>query len=248
MPSPSIVRGRLLSGLRSLLGLSERLAGTHPAARFLAILAAYAIDLGAAFWLAYELRWDFSPPGSYLHQCLSLAAPVVLCKLLLLHSFGQFRSVMSYFGLADFGAVFLALGAVGASMMGLWYIAATTAAPPRAVILMDFVLGVGIISAFRLSLRVARTWSAQGRGGPGGQPRRAAIVGAGDVGEALARDLLAGRTAWRRSSSSTRTRRCPAAASTDSRFLASTKKPPSWPGRPASTRFSSPRPGLLQSA
>ncbi len=55
---------------------------------------------------------------------------------------------------------------------------------------MDFVLSVGIISASRLSLRVARTWCSTGPARHGLPERRVAIIGAGDAGEALANDLL----------------------------------------------------------
>lgn len=180
-------------GLRRLLELADRIAGRHRALRFAAIVLVYATDVAGMFWLAYGLRWDFSPPPVFLRQCAILVGPVVLCKLLLLDSFGQFRTVMSYFGLADFGGVVLSMATAGASMMALWFVAATAAAPPRGVIIMDFVLSVGILSSFRLSLRLARAWSDGKPGGAGLRERRVAIVGAGDAGEALARDLLARR-------------------------------------------------------
>jgi FlaA1/EpsC-like NDP-sugar epimerase len=186
----AIVRERLMTGLRKVLGCLDRFFGAHGALRFAAILTAYAIDLGAVFYLAYELRWGFAPPESFERQRLTLIVPIVICKLLLLQSFGQFRSIMSYFGLADFGGVVLAMGTVSICMTGLWYLTVVTAAPPRGVIFMDFVLSVGIISAFRLSLRVARTWSGTRSILPGAPERRVAIFGAGDAGEALAKDLL----------------------------------------------------------
>ena len=64
------------------------------------------------FWVAYELRWDFSVPPEFELQFLTLLIPVVACKVLLLQSFGQFRSIMSYFGLADFVGVVLSMGIV----------------------------------------------------------------------------------------------------------------------------------------
>jgi FlaA1/EpsC-like NDP-sugar epimerase len=75
-------------------------------------------------------------------------------------------------------------------MMGLWYASNVTAAPPRGVILMDLVLSVALISAFRLSLRIMRMWSVSGEMRPGLVERRVAIVGAGDVGQEFAKNLL----------------------------------------------------------
>jgi FlaA1/EpsC-like NDP-sugar epimerase len=183
-------RNRLITYLRRVLALFDKHVGAHGPVRIAAILFVYAVDLAAMFWVSYELRWDFDVPPEFQHQRLTLIAVVVICKLLLLESFGQFRSIMSYFGLADFMGVVLSMTLVSGSMLALWFGAALQAAPPRGVILMDFILSVGIISAFRLSLRLARTWCNTGPVRFGLPERRVAIIGAGDAGEALANDLL----------------------------------------------------------
>ncbi len=184
------IRERLIRFVRALLGLFDRHVGAHGPARIAAILVVYMIELTAMFWASYELRWDFAIPPEYVVQFLTLVVPVVACKLLLLESFGQFRSIMSYFGLADFVGVVLSMSIVSGCMLALWFGAALQASPPRGVILMDFVLSVGIISASRLSLRVARTRCSTGPARRGVAERRIAIIGAGDAGEALANDLL----------------------------------------------------------
>jgi FlaA1/EpsC-like NDP-sugar epimerase len=185
-----LLRERILAAVRQTMELFDRHVGRHRIMRFFAILLAYSVELAAVFYLAYELRWDFATPDDLQHQRLTLIIPIVFCKLVLLHSFGQFRSILSYFGLADFGGVVVAMSTVSAMMLGLWYVAEITAAPSRGVILMDFVLSVALISAFRLSLRVVRSWTISGQMRPGLMERRVAIIGAGDVGEALAKDLL----------------------------------------------------------
>jgi FlaA1/EpsC-like NDP-sugar epimerase len=186
-PSP---QERLAKGARNVLELLDRSVGSNGTLRFAAILLVYAAELAAAFWLAYELRWDFATPEEFHAQRLLLLVPVVICKLLLLDSFGQFRSVLSYFGLADFAGVAVAMSMVSGLMFALWCFAATSAAPPRGVIAMDFILSVALLSSFRLTLRVARTWSVARQTAPAGRERRVAILGAADVGEALAKDLL----------------------------------------------------------
>jgi FlaA1/EpsC-like NDP-sugar epimerase len=184
------LRSRAVNWARSLLGFIDRNIGSRSGARMCAILVVYSTELGAAFWLAYELRWDFSIPGVYGAQLLALIGPVVLCKLVVLNAHGQFRSILSYFGLADLAGVVLAMGFLSALMLLLWYFSAITAAPPRGVILMDLLLSVSFISGFRVSLRIVRTWLISGEIRPGAVARRIAIIGAGDVGEALAKDLL----------------------------------------------------------
>ena len=184
------VRERFLNGALPLLELFDRYVGKRRVTRSGALLLVYALNLWLAFLLAYQLRWDFAPPVEMKRQCASLIIVVVACKLILLHSFGQFKSVLSYFGLADFAGVMSAMSAVSGLMMIMWFAAVESAAPPRGVILMDFVLSVSLLSAFRLSLRVVRNWSASGQVSTGVEERRVAIIGAGDVGQALAKDLL----------------------------------------------------------
>jgi FlaA1/EpsC-like NDP-sugar epimerase len=184
------VRKGIQKCLRALLSFADRHIGSNAVTRILAILLVYSAELSAAFWLAYEIRWDFAVPGAFRMQMLTLLGPVVLCKLIVLNVHGQFRSILSYFGLADLGGVVSAMGFQSALMLALWYASAITAAPPRGVILMDFLLSVSFVSAFRILLRIVRTWYISGQVKTGGAERRIAIIGAGDVGEALAKDLL----------------------------------------------------------
>lgn len=192
------VRERITSVVRGVLEVLDRSIGDRRMLRVVALTLVYVAQFAAMFWFAYELRWDFAPPEEFLRQRMVLLLPIVLCKLLLLYSFGQFRSVLSYFGIADFAAVVFAMSFVSGIMLALWYGADTAAAPPRGVVLMDFVLSVGAVSAFRLALRVARTWSVSGQVRLGAIDQRVGIVGAGDVGEALVRDLLSRRGGERR--------------------------------------------------
>ena len=164
------------------LALLDLHVGSNIVVRFLAVLLVYATDLTAVFYLAYEMRWDFATPPEMEQQRASLIVAVVVCKLILLHSFGQFRSILSYFGLADFGGVVVAMSVASGMMLTLWYASDVAAAPSRGVILMDFVLSVALLSAFRLTLRVVRTRNNSGRMRPAGRERRVAIIGAGDAG------------------------------------------------------------------
>lgn len=185
-----LLRTRFDRALRAALTWSDNIVGRRRGVRFTALLLAYTLELSTAFWLAYDVRWDFAVPDAFVTQRLQLLAMVVICKLLLLHSFGQFRSMLSYFGLADFSGVVLAMSSASVMMLGLWCVAAAGASPPRGVILMDFVLSISLLSAFRLFLRVVRTRVTSGRVRPGLDERRIAIIGAGDVGETFAKELL----------------------------------------------------------
>lgn len=184
--------------LRRVLGALERVGRSRifsgPTLGGVALLVAYAAILAGGFELSYLLRWDFDVPAEFAEQCRALLAPVIVCKLLLLASFGQFRSVLGYFSLYDFGCVLISSAAASISMLALWSTSEIGAAPPRGVILIDFVLSVGGLSALRLVMRLwhsrVRQWAPAGSRFRG----RIAIIGAGDTGSSLAQDLITKRS------------------------------------------------------
>ena len=68
--------------------------------RFLLLLGLYSGILAGSLYLAFQLRFDFYP-SPYLHR-LKLGLLLSLgITLPLLWFFGQFRSLLSYFGLPD---------------------------------------------------------------------------------------------------------------------------------------------------
>ena len=186
----SQVRETGMKMVRGLLHWSDRNIGRHSLTRLAVVTLIHGLMLGATFAVSYQLRWDFAVPANFSDQCLSLIFPIVLCKLILLYSFGQFRSMLSYFSVTDFGSVACAMSTVSGLMLGLWYASAVMAAPPRAVILMDFALSMGLISAFRLGLRVARVWGVSGEKRAGLMEKRVIVVGVGRDGANFARNLL----------------------------------------------------------
>ncbi len=185
-----MLREKMMAASRWCLGWSDRTVGRSPAMRFTAVLAIYAAALSAVFWLSYQMRWDFEVPENFQLQLQTLLLPVIVCKLALLWSFGQFRSVLSYYGLVDFGAVVLSMSSISGIMLGLWYMSEVSAAPPRGIILMDLVLSVAAVSAYRLSLRIMRTWSVSGQKRPGTTERQVAVVGTGQEAQAYVKSLL----------------------------------------------------------
>lgn len=183
-------RRQLDGALRAIIHFIDRTLGATRWTRYGSLLLFYAAELAVAFYVAYEIRWDFDTPPEFVAQRAVLIWTIVGCKLLLLHSFGQFRSMLSYFSLADFSGIVVAMSAASAIMLGLWYFAEPAAAPPRGVILGDFVLSIGLLASFRLSLRMMRSRVMDKSKVDRVFERRIGILGAGDVGSALAKDLL----------------------------------------------------------
>ena len=165
--------------------------------RQIGLLLLYSMAISGALWLSYELRFDFNPePEVMVHFGLILACMIGL-KLVLLLVFGQFGSLLSYFGVQDLARIFLALLSASGIALVVWFFKAVSYAPPRAVILTDLMLSFLVLCAIRMGFRLLREGYFDGDGDSdgddGGQYRQIGIIGAGDVGASLVKDLLVRR-------------------------------------------------------
>jgi len=141
-----------------------------------------------AHWLAYLIRFEFRPPAdqqTLFWRTLQWTLPV---ELLLLLAFGQYRSLLSYFSLPDARRIVLACATAGLVSLGVWYVSQGLLAPPRSIIILSFLLDAAAVGSVRLSFRMLRErqW---GNGKNGRAVRRIVIVGAGDVGANLAKEM-----------------------------------------------------------
>jgi hypothetical protein len=55
-----LLRTRLDRALRAALTWTDSNVGRRRCLRSTALLLAYTLELSTAFWLAYEVRWDFA--------------------------------------------------------------------------------------------------------------------------------------------------------------------------------------------
>jgi FlaA1/EpsC-like NDP-sugar epimerase len=161
--------------------------------RFVALLAGYTVTLGLCFWLAYLLRFDFALPAADLATASRKWPWVVALKLALLFVFGQFSGLLSYFSIPDFRRIVLATGTASGLLFLARYAVPGYPTSPRSVVLLDFVLSTGAIVSIRLLLRMFRERYLTLRNGPTHSARRVGIVGAGDVGATLVRELQSKR-------------------------------------------------------
>lgn len=162
----------------------------------LAVLATcYSAGLAVCLLLAWLIRFDFDVPKGMVAQAWSSAMWIIPLKLLMLGMFRQFSGIISYFGVRDLFRLLLALlgSSVAIAMIRLIFDPATSFAPPRGVILTDFVLAFLGLGFLRLSLRLYRERATFRSAENRWSARRVAIVGAGPMGASLARDLFTRR-------------------------------------------------------
>ncbi len=153
------------------------------------LLAAYTAGLIASLWLAFQLRFDFSVPNEYFFHAVWIFTGVIGFKLLLLLAFGQFGSLLSYFGFHDLGKLLAVCAIAAALALGVWVAVGVPMAPPRAVIVTDLLVSFLFLCGFRMSLRLIREGYFDKNTSTDNE-KLVAIIGAGDVGASLARDLL----------------------------------------------------------
>jgi len=161
----------------------------NKALRFLSLTLLYGSTLFWVLYMAFQLRFDFNP-GSYMDRFrlgLFLSLGITLP---LLWFFGQFRSLLSYFGFPDAQKILAATSLAGLAMLIAWYGGWADVMPPRAVIVLNFILGSMALVVVRIGFRIFRErWldsqiSHRRR-------RKIGIYGAGPSSAALVSELLA---------------------------------------------------------
>jgi FlaA1/EpsC-like NDP-sugar epimerase len=154
--------------------------------RMLLLLGIYCAIIVASHWTAYLIRFEFHPPAEqypFFRRAISWLLPTeILCLLL----FGQFRSLLSYFSLPDARKIGMAVGLSASIAFVVWFASKGQFAPPRSIIILSFFLDAIALGGVRLSFRVLRERQT-GRGT--GARRRIVIIGAGDVGANLAKEM-----------------------------------------------------------
>ncbi len=154
--------------------------------RILVLLGVYSVVLMAATWGAYGLRFDFVVPVDHERQFWAVWPWVWAAKLVVLAAAGQFSSLLSFFSLPDLKRLGVALGLITVAMVGLWQVGEPVHSMSRGVIVLDGVLSFLGVGACRLMFRLIRQGTADGNSS---EARRVGIVGAGEVGANLAREL-----------------------------------------------------------
>ena len=143
-----------------------------------------------AAWLA---RFEFDIPESYIPHLINALPYVVSVQLLVGVLFGFYRGWWRYVGLVDVVRLVAGLSVAGAILLISWYAGPMLGIPgkwvrsPRGVLLTDFAFSLLALFGARALVRLGRD-----RFRPEPLPseaRRVLIIGAGDAGETLAREI-----------------------------------------------------------
>jgi FlaA1/EpsC-like NDP-sugar epimerase len=167
-----------------------RLAG----ARVAILFAFHALVFAACYAFAYLLRFEFAIPAEF-NATFKWSLPVVLgVQLLVGIIFGFYRGWWRYVGMADVVRLVFGLSLALALLLSFWYVGGIFnieprfIKSPRGVLLIDWAFSLLSLFGIRVLIRLGRDRLRTSDGETLLQ-KRVLIIGAGDAGETLAREI-----------------------------------------------------------
>ena len=176
----------------ALVKLADRLLRMTMFKRRLFFLASDAVLIAGSMYLSFWLRFEGAIPGGYRANLKYYVAIALAIKLTILLIHDMYDVSWRFFGLKDtlklLSAVSLSavvLGATNAVFKGSAYFPNL----PRSIVLVDYLLTLGSLGVLRISKRTVIEYLGKSSGMMRGR-LRTLIVGAGDAGSSIARDML----------------------------------------------------------
>jgi FlaA1/EpsC-like NDP-sugar epimerase len=167
-----------------------RLAGGRVAILF----AFHAIVFAACYAFACLLRFEFAIPPEFTDTFKGNLPVVVAVQLLIGIIFGFYRGWWRYVGMGDVIRLVFGLTTALTVLLALWYVGPTLGIDPRftrsprGVLLIDWAFALLSLFGTRVLIRVGRD-RLRGSESTAEEKKRVLIVGAGDAGETLAREI-----------------------------------------------------------
>src|SRR5258706_5941192 len=162
------------------------------AGRVVILFLFHALVFMAAYSLAYFMRFDFVIPRELIPMFGSSMTIVVSMQLLTGVIFGFYRGWWRYVGIADVIRLVSGLSLALCILCAAWYggpllgIGERFVRTPRGVLLIDWAFSLLILFGTRVLIRIGRD---RFRPEETAMQQRVLIIGAGDAGEALAREI-----------------------------------------------------------
>lgn len=139
-----------------------------------------------SYFLSFLIRFESLPQGEYWNIFLKTLPLVFSVRFSCLWYFGLYRGIWSYASVNDLLAIIKAVS-VGTAIIVLGVIFTFGHGYPRSVFIIDWLLMVIILGGERFLIRIRRNWR---RLNKERNSKRLLIVGAGDAGEMILREIL----------------------------------------------------------
>lgn len=177
---------RNLSMIRSFLHRAT-------AARVVLLFVFHAAVFTSCYTFAWMVRFEFNVPPEWIPTLKASLVVVVAIQLVVGALFGFYRGWWRYVGMNDVLRLGAGMSAASALVVVAWYLGdemgihARFVHMPRGVILIDWAFALLTLFGARVAIRVGRDRLRPGDASS--TARRVLIIGAGDAGEALAREI-----------------------------------------------------------
>lgn len=170
-------------GRRAFAGLTT-VAFRH---RRIVVFTVHFVLVVASYTLAFLLRFDRMIPSAYQSLFLVTLGPLLAFRLGAFAFFRLYSGWWRYVGMRDMFALLKAIALSSALFIALIVFTGQAYQFPRSVIVIDAALTLLFIGGARFTLRAIRESRRPTGGGPA--LRRVLIIGAGDAGELLLREM-----------------------------------------------------------
>jgi len=163
-------------------------------AKSFAVLGADLVSVAAAWLLSFWLRFNLAVPPDYLALALASLAWVVPIYGVAFLLLGMYRGMVRFSSLPDLLRIARAVALAAAVVALVAYLARMELQIPRSVIVLSPILALLAVGGMRAVYRAWRE-SREPRAAAGGQRRRLFVLGTGEPGARLMREL-AGSPQW----------------------------------------------------
>jgi len=173
-----------------MITLLKKIFSRNRITRALFFMVCDVIFIAASFWLAYMLKFDFAVPAENYRDIAILSVLGILFTIPIFYFLGLYRFSWSFVSTQDLVALFKGL------TLSFIFIAVTVYISrdfhsfeglPRSVFLISY----GLIFLFSGGLRLSKRIYLNALGKQDAQKEKTLIVGAGDLGEQLVRNMQA---------------------------------------------------------
>ena len=156
--------------------------------RRVVVLGAHVLLWALAYVGAFLLRFDFNVPNAWLQPEYALwLLPLMLLRTVAYARFGLFHGIWKYTGQRDLESL-VAATALSTGGFALLVLATGITPFPRSVFLVEPMLSLAMAAGLRFGVRTVA--QAARRIEAGQERRRLLLVGAGDAGEAILREIM----------------------------------------------------------
>jgi FlaA1/EpsC-like NDP-sugar epimerase len=156
-----------------------------PYRRFVAVVA-HVVLVALAFLGAYAVRFDFQVPAEHLRRWTEALPYLLAIRLVFFHRLGLFRDYWRHVGMRDLLQLTVAVTLGSAAFVALLAYLDRLGSVPAAVLGLEWLLMIVLAGGVRFAARYLR----EGLRPRPVQGQRTFIIGAGEAGEQLLRQIL----------------------------------------------------------